>query len=154
MLLPVVYHKADRGGTILLGTGLGEGRRFRLTEPGARPIIDFEMKPCRKKVVLGFGAVLLVVLLYVPYRSVSIRETRQGGSNLITRMTTGDRGFLFLPRFLKAVSRNPAAGAKGDTYRLDAGLYAGEIAAVLILAVLDFFLLCPKGPARKPGQGF
>jgi hypothetical protein len=113
------------------------------------------MKPCSKKVLLGFGAVLFVVVLFIPYRSVSVRETRQGGSNLITRTTTAGRGFLFLPRYLKAVSRNGIlAGGRSETYRLDAVLYAAEIGAVLILAVLDFFLLCPKGPARRPGQGF
>jgi hypothetical protein len=113
------------------------------------------MKPCLKKVVFGFGAVLLAVVLFVPYRSVSVRETRQGGSNLITRTTTAGRGFLFLPRFLKAASRS-SAGVTGprDTYRLDAGRFGAEIAAVLILAVLDYFLLCPKGRERKPGQGF
>jgi len=114
------------------------------------------MTPCRKKVLLAFGAILFAVLLFVPYRSVRVIETRQGGSNLITRTTTKDRGFLFLPRFLKALSVNDAVAKKAvrETYRLDAALYGGEIAAVLVLAALDFLLFCPKGPLRRPGQGF
>lgn len=114
------------------------------------------MHPCRKKVLLAFGAILIAVVLFVPYRSIHVSEARQGGSNLITRTTTKNRGFLFLPRFLKAVSRNAVVAKKAtrETYRLNAGLYAGEIAGVLILAVLDFVLLCPKGRPRRPGQGF
>jgi hypothetical protein len=114
------------------------------------------MHPCRKKVLIGFGAILLLVLGYVPYRSVRITEVRQGGSNLITRTTIAGRGFLVLPRFLKVTSLNPAVAKKGsgETFRLDGVLYASEIAAVLLLAVLDYFLLCPKGRPRRPGQGF
>lgn len=105
---------------------------------------------------MAFGAILFAILLFVPYRSVRISEVRQGGSNLITRTTTADRGFLFLPRFLRAMSRNAAVAKKAsrETYRLDAVLYGGEIGGVLILAILDFLLLCPKGRPRRPGQGF
>ena len=76
-------------------------------------------------------------------------------STVITRTTTRGRGFLFLPRFLEAVSRNGEfVNGRSETYRHDASLHAAEIAAVLLLAVLDYFLLCPRGAARKPGQGF
>jgi hypothetical protein len=113
------------------------------------------MSRCRKKVLMAFGAILLGIALFVPYRSIRVAEVRERGSNLITRTTTRGRGFLFLPRFLAAVSRNgvPEAG-RSETYRLDAFLYAGEIAAVLVLGVLDYLLLCPKVRPRRPGQGF
>jgi hypothetical protein len=113
------------------------------------------MQPCRKKVLLAFGAILIAVVLFAPYRSIRISEVRQRGSNLITRTTTADRGFLFLPHFIKAVSRNGMiANGSSETYRPDIVLWACEIAAVLILAVLDGIFLCPKGHPRRPGQGF
>jgi hypothetical protein len=113
------------------------------------------MRPCRKRVLTAFGAILVAVLLFVPYRSVRVVEVRQPGSNLITRTTTKGRGFLVLPRFLAAVSRNGVPeGDRTETTGLNAVLYAGEIAAVLVLGVLDYFLLCPKVQTRRPGQGF
>lgn len=113
------------------------------------------MNPCLKKILLAFGAILLAVVLIAPYRSIRVSEVRQRGSNLITRTTTKGRGFLFLPNFLKAVSQNGVlVDGRSETVSLDAGRYAGEIGAVLLLAALDFFSLCPKGPRRRPGQGF
>ncbi len=47
-----------------------------------------------------------------------------------------------------------AKKAVRETFRLDAALFGGEIAAVLVLGVLDFILICPKGRPRRPGQGF
>ena len=121
----------------------------------AKPIIGAAMNSCLKKVLLGFGAVLLTVVLFVPYRSVTVLETREPGSILVKRTTTPGRGFLFLPRFLRAARMSGTSVRRGRTaFRLDSALYAGEISAVLILAALDYFWLCPKGRRRAPGQGF
>jgi hypothetical protein len=122
---------------------------------GAKSIIVAGMNPCLKKVLFAFGAILLTVVLFVPYRSVTVMETREPGSILVKRITTPGQGFMFLPRFLRAArSSSPSRSAVRGFYRLDARLYAGEILAVLALASLDYFLLCPRGRRRAPGQGF
>jgi len=101
------------------------------------------MTPCRKKVVGYFSLITLAALFFVPYQERQVNSYRERSSVLVRRTTFDSRGFMILPRFLKLKGRT-ISGTTGEErfVTLNARLVKGEAAAILILGLLDFFLVC------------
>jgi len=100
------------------------------------------MTSCRKKVIVSFSLIAVAAILFVPYRER--RVTSQSYSSvLVRRVTTDGRGFMPLPRFLKLRGRRVSETNGAERWvTLNARLFKGEAAAIVILGLLDFFLVC------------
>jgi len=100
------------------------------------------MTSCRKKVIVSFSLIAVAAILFVPYRER--RVTSQSYSSvLVRRVTTDGRGFMLLPQFLKVKSRTVSETTGAERWvTLNARLLKGEAAAIIILGLLDFFLVC------------
>jgi len=106
-------------------------------------IMGKTMSPCRKRVLRIFGALLLLAALFVPYRAIHLSYKRNFGTNLIWRTTTKQSGYMFLPRFLKATAvKVPAKDRDQSVYSLNKKMLLAEIAIILFLGALDYFLFC------------
>jgi len=101
------------------------------------------MNPCGKRVFKIFGALILLALLFVPYKRTSVEIYQTATSFLNRRVTSISRGHMLLPQFIKTrgtwVSRD--TGGKRTTV-LNTQLLAGEIAVLLFLAAFDYFVFC------------
>lgn len=101
------------------------------------------MNPCGKKVAVIFGFLILLAVLFVPYKETKINISRMSSSLLARRITTTSSGHMFLPRFFKLRGHwtSQATGEKRHTL-LNAKLLVGEIAVLLFLAVFDHLVFC------------
>jgi len=101
------------------------------------------MNACGKKVVKIFGALLLLAVLFVPYKQTKVDVYQSGSAFLTRRVTSVSRGHMFLPRFLKTMGTwvSQETGAKRTTI-LNTNLLAGEIGLLLFLAVFDHLVFC------------
>ncbi|MCX6562872.1 MAG: hypothetical protein NTU60_04615 [Candidatus Aminicenantes bacterium] len=110
------------------------------------------MNPCGKKIVVIFVFLLLLVLLFVPYRETRINIYQGSASLLARRITTTSSGHMFLPRFLKLRGHwtSQATGEQRHTL-LNTTLFAGEIAVLLFLAVFDHLVFCVWIRRRRSG---
>jgi len=101
------------------------------------------MIPCRKRVLRIFGLIALLVVLFPPYRETRINRYQERGSVLVRRVTTGERGFMFLSRFLKLQGRT-ISEKTGEERRiaLNKSFFLGEIGVIAVLALFDYFVLC------------
>jgi len=114
------------------------------------------MTPCRKRVLRVFGLIALLVVLFPPYQETRISRTQSRGSVLVRKVTTGGRGLMFLPRFLKI--RGVTLSSRGREERrvtLDGRFFLGEFGVIAVLGLFDYFVLCswrrrPKKPL-SPG---
>lgn len=110
------------------------------------------MTPCRKRVLRVFGLIALLVLLFPPYQETRISRTQARGSVLVRKVTTGGRGLMFLPSYLKV--RGVTLSNRGREERrvvLDGRFLAGEFGVIAVLGVFDYFLLCGlRQRPRKP----
>jgi hypothetical protein len=99
------------------------------------------MTSCRKKVIVYFGLIAVVAILFVPYRER--RVTSQSYSSvLVRRVTTDGRGFMLLPRFLKLQGRTVSETTGAELWTsLNARLFKGELAAIVILGLHYYFLV-------------
>jgi len=103
----------------------------------------YAMTPCQKRVLRVFGLIALLVVLFPPYREARINRYQARGSVLVRKVTTGGRGLMFLPRFLKI--RGVTLSERGREERrvvLDGRFLAGEFAVIAVLGLFDYFLLC------------
>jgi len=101
------------------------------------------MISCRKKVVVYFGLIAVAAILFVPYHERRVTSTRAATSVLVRRVTTESRGFMLLPRFLKLRGRTVSETTGAEMWvALNARLFKGEVAAIVILGLFDFFLVC------------
>jgi hypothetical protein len=115
------------------------------------------MNACLKKIVIILGGILLAVFLIVPYTSRHVIEQRERSSVLVFRTTTKGRGYMFLPKFLKARAANGVVqdiqDRRRDYYELNQKTLGAEIAAVVVIGVLDYLFFCRRRNERRPGQG-
>jgi hypothetical protein len=101
------------------------------------------MNPCKKRVLRVFGALLVLAVLFVPYRAIHLSYKRDISTNLIWRTTAKQSGYMFLPRFLKARSIKVLAKDQDRSiYLFNVKMLAAEIGIILFLGTLDYFLLC------------
>jgi hypothetical protein len=101
------------------------------------------MSPCKKRVVRVFGTLLVLAVLFIPYRAIHISYKRDLSTNLIWRTTAKQGGYMFLPRFLKARTIKVLAKDQDRSlYSLNEKMLAAEIGIILFLGMLDYFLLC------------
>ena len=101
------------------------------------------MSPCRKRVLRIFGTLLVLVLLFVPYRATHFTFKKDLNTRLIWRTTGTQSGYMFLPRFLKLQAVKVAAKDQDhSTYVLNKKMLLGEIGIILLLGALDYILLC------------
>lgn len=90
-----------------------------------------------------FGLIALLVVLFPPYQETRISRTQARGSVLVRKVTTGGRGLMFLPSFLKV--RGVTLSNRGREERrvvLDGRFLAGEFGVIAVLGLFDFFVLC------------
>jgi hypothetical protein len=100
------------------------------------------MSPCRKKVIVYFGLIAVAAILFVPYRERRV-TTQSYSAELVRRVTVEGRGFMPLPRYLKLKGRTVSEKTGAEQWIfLNARLFKGELAAIAILGLLDFFLVC------------
>jgi hypothetical protein len=115
------------------------------------------MNACLKKIVVILGGILLLVILFVPYTSRHVIEQGERGSVLVFRTTTKGRGYMFLPKFLKARAANGVIrdiqDRRRDYYELNQKTLGAEIGVVLAIGVLDYLFFCRRRNERKTGQG-
>ena len=123
------------------------GSRCRLWHNGP-------VRECGKRVFKIFGSLILLALLFVPYKRTNVEVYQSGSSYLNRRVTTMSRGHMFLPIFIKNrgtwVSRE--SGGKRTTV-LNAKMLAGEVGLLLFLAVFDYFIFCVWMRRRRAGPG-
>jgi len=101
------------------------------------------MNPCQKRVFLVFGALLILALMFVPYRAIHLSFKKDFSTRLIWRTTAKQSGYMFLPRFLKAQSiKVTAKDQDRSIYSFNKRIFAIEIGIILFLGTLDYFLLC------------
>ncbi len=101
------------------------------------------MNPCRKKVAVVFGFLILLAILFVPYKETKVDVSRITSTVLARRITTVTNGHMFLPRFLKNRGHwvSQTTGHQRTTI-LNTTLFAGEISVLLFLAIFDDLVFC------------
>jgi hypothetical protein len=101
------------------------------------------MNTCRLKIIVVFGVLLvLVVVFFVPYRRITV-STQSGPSGIGTRTTLEDSGSMALYNFLKIRGKklSERTGATIAT-TLRGNIYAFRIGAVILLGIIDYLLFC------------
>jgi len=109
------------------------------------------MNTCRLKILVFFGAlVVLVVLFFVPYRRTWV-STQSGPSGIGTQTTMEETRSTALYSFLKMRGEklSERTGATITT-TLRGNVYAFRIGAVILLGILDYFLFCYRRRRQKP----
>ena len=101
------------------------------------------MGRCARRILLIFGGLLIIALLFVPYRETQISYVPGPSSILVKRITTKDSGFMPLPRYLKARGdwTSPKTKAERRTH-LNTTLFAAEIGAILLAGTFDYLVFC------------
>jgi hypothetical protein len=110
------------------------------------------MTPCRKRVLRIFGLLTLLVLLVPPYREIRINRYQERGSVLVRRVTTGGRGFMLLPQFLKLRGQSISGKSREERrISLNESMFFSELGVVAILGLFDYFVLCSfrKRPVKQ-----
>jgi hypothetical protein len=107
------------------------------------------MSPCAKIIFKLFGILLLLALLIIPYKSTHVSFELNPDSKLIIRKTQHQRGYMFLFHYLKLRARIDSDIEHKDSYYLNTFQLTLEIAIILFLGVLDYFLFCLFLKKRK-----
>jgi hypothetical protein len=108
---------------------------------------------CTGKILLVFGSLLILVISFVPYRSVHVKFKLDSHSLTHFKMTTQKSGYMFVFKFLglrskerpvqqKSVPRSSVSGTDFDYYSLNKAVFLIEMAIILMLAPTDYFLFC------------
>jgi hypothetical protein len=101
------------------------------------------MKRCTRKILLTFGLLLLLVFLFVPYRSTHIKFKVDPFSLAKYKMTSHQSGYMFVFKYLKLKSaKRSVPGTDQDSYILNKTLFFIELIIVIVLAPFDYFLFC------------
>jgi hypothetical protein len=117
------------------------------------------MKSCTRKILLIFGLLLIFVILFIPYKSVHLKYKLEPHSLTEYKMTTHRSGYMFVFKFLKLKSNDipipqgSATGTEQNSYFLNKTLFWIEVMIIIVLAPLDYFLLCVVFKKKKlPGS--
>lgn len=100
------------------------------------------MSHCTKNIVLIFGILLLLAVLFVPYKSSHVSFELDSRSKDILKVTKNKRGYIFLPSYLILRARMDSDDETKDFYHLNISLLAAEIILILFMGLLDYFLFC------------
>ncbi len=98
---------------------------------------------CGKKISLIFGGLLLLAAFYVPYRAKVVSYENNPKTRLIMRKAIYAKGFMSLPGYLAAKSREPReSDAAGRYYNLDTTILFAEFGLIVFLGTADYLLFC------------
>ncbi len=98
---------------------------------------------CGKKIILIFGGCLLLAAFYVPYRAKVVSYEMNSKTRLIMRTVFYAKGFMSLPGYLAAKSREPRENdAAGRYYNLDTTILFAEFGLIVFLGTADYLLFC------------
>ena len=106
------------------------------------------MKKCTRKILLIFGFLLLLIFLFVPYRSTHIKFKTDYYSLANYKITTHQSGYMFVFKYLMlrsqkmSIPRESDPGVDQDSYVLNKTLFFIELIIVIVLAPIDYFLFC------------
>jgi len=100
------------------------------------------MSQCTKNILLIFGILFLLAVLFVPYNSSHVSFELDSRSKDILKVTQKKNGYIFLPTYLIFRARMDSDDETRDFYHLNTVLLAAEIVLILFLGLLDYFLFC------------
>ncbi len=100
------------------------------------------MSHCTKNIVLIFGILFLLAVLFVPFNSSHVSFELDSRSKDVLKVTQKKSGCIFLPTYLKHRARMDSDEETRDFYHLKSALLAAEIGLILFLGLLDYFLFC------------
>ena len=98
---------------------------------------------------------MLLVFLFVPYKSVHVKYKLNSYSLLNYKTTAHKSGYMFVLKYLKLKSNeiaNPEKSVPGtdyDSYVLNKTLFLIELIIVIVLAPMDYILFCLVLRKRK-----
>ena len=108
------------------------------------------MKSCTRKILLIFGFMLLLILLFIPYRSTHIKYQINPHSLANYKITTHQKGYMFVFKYLKAKSNEISDPENDqDIYSLNNTVFLIEIFIIIILGPFDYFLFCEVLKKKK-----
>ena len=108
------------------------------------------MNRCTRKILLIFGLLLLLVFLFVPYRSTHIKYKVDAFSLAKYKITSHHSGYMFVFKYLRLKStRRSVPGTDQDSYVPNKTLFFIELIIVMVLAPFDYFLFCVVLKKRK-----
>jgi len=98
---------------------------------------------CGRKILGIFGGLLIIAILFVPYRETHIVYSPGPSRLLARRVTTEQRGYILLTRFLKTRGRWVSEKTKEERLRtLNKTMFAAEIGGIFIVGAFDYLLFC------------
>ena len=108
---------------------------------------------CTGKILLVFGSLLILVILFIPYRSVHVKYELDPHSLTHYKKTSHRSGYMFVFKFLglkskersvqqKPVPRSSVSNTGHDSYSLNKTLFWIEMMIIFMLAPFDYFLFC------------
>jgi len=111
------------------------------------------MKSCTQKILLFFGFLMLLVFLFIPYRSTYIKYKVDPFSLSKYKITSHKSGYLLVFKYFKLKSNKKSVpGTDLDSYAFNKTLFLVEIIILIVLASFDYFLFCIVFRKRKSGQ--
>jgi hypothetical protein len=106
------------------------------------------MKSCTGKIVLIFVLLLVLAILFIPYKSVHIKYKLDPHSLTNYKLTSHQNGYMSLFKFIalkskeKSVPRSSISSTGHDSYSLNKTVFLIELMIILVLAAVDYFLFC------------
>ena len=106
------------------------------------------MKRCTRKILLIFGFLLLLVIVFIPYRSTHIKYQIDPHSLASYKITSQKIGYMFVIQYLKLRSQKMSVPQESDpkvdhdSYVLNKILFLAELIIIMVLAPFDYFLFC------------
>ncbi|MFQ6069238.1 MAG: hypothetical protein ACE5LC_01790 [Candidatus Aminicenantales bacterium] len=103
------------------------------------------MNSCGKRIFLFFGMLLIIALLFVPYKSTHTRIKNTYGpySGIKSKTTTTKSGYAFLAKlFSSKPFESSYTETRLETNRLNTKLFLIEIGVIVFLAGFDYLLFC------------
>ncbi len=108
------------------------------------------MKSCTRKILFIIGLFSILIILFIPYKSVHIKYKLDPHSLANYKITTHQSGYLFVFTYLKLKSSEISdPGTDQDFYSLNKPLFLIEIIILIVLAPLDYVLFCIILKKRK-----
>ena len=114
------------------------------------------MNTCKKNILVIFGSLLILAILFIPYNStrVTIKNKYDPMSGIKLRITSTRSGYMFFPQIFKTkYSKIPYKEVSKETYRLNTRLFLIEIAIIIFLAGFDYLLFCAVLKKEKNSMG-
>jgi len=114
--------------------------------------------------MLIFGLLLLLVFLFVPYRSTHVKFKTDYYSLANYKITAHKSGYMLVFKYLKLKSDKKSAPKKSvpgtdldssgtdlDSYSFNGTLFLIEMIIIIVLATFDYFIFCLVLRKRKLG---